>query len=125
MDITLPYYPSAARNHAYRLCRYYAAEIREDGNVWDGEADGKYWIAGTIGHKERSDVAQEQDMHQVHAERQLRYGGNPSRSLLTLDTGEHKEHAEGGKQHVWRAELPRPFQGRRTHLYAGNASMPE
>ena len=41
---------------------------RQHGDAGNGQPNGNEWICRVASHKDRSDVAQEEEMHQVHAE---------------------------------------------------------
>ena len=56
--------------------------------------------------KERSNRSEEEHVHQIHAERQLRDAGDPGRSLFLFDAGKEEESTEGGEKHIRSAELP-------------------
>ena len=66
-------------------------------------------------------------MHEIHAEGQLRHFSHHCRRLAFLGfyASKQQEEAEGGTQHIGRAELPAPLQQRRLDRLAGNSLPPE
>lgn len=70
-NLWLSNYPFATRNNAYCFCGYCTTYISQDGYTWNCQIDWQYWIAWTFRHEERGDVAEEKDVHQIHAEREF------------------------------------------------------
>ena len=77
------------------------------------------------GHEEGGQVAQEEEVHEVHAEGELGETRHPAWRLALRDAAEEQEGSEGGQQHVRCAELPRPLQHRSLDHLAGDAGVPE
>ena len=81
-------------------------------NAGDSQIYGDERVRLVASDKDRSNVAQEEQMHQVHAERQLRKGSEPLRCLLLSDAREEQEGTESGTEHVGCTEFPRPLEHR-------------
>lgn len=101
--------PLAAGEQGDELRGHDAADERQQCNAGDGQGYGYQRFGLIASHENGGNVTQEEKMHQVHTERELRHSGNPTGSYRTLDAGEEQESSEGGTQHVGCAELPRPL----------------
>ena len=64
-------YPFATRQIADSLSCNYTTYISQDGYTWNCQVDWQYWITRTFRHEEWGDVAEKQDVHQIHAEREF------------------------------------------------------
>ena len=98
--------PFASRQERNKFAGNHAADIRQDGDAWDGQCHWNKWICLISIDKNCGNIAQKEHVHQVHAKRKLRNFSNPSWCFYLFDAREEEEGTKGGKQYVGRTELP-------------------
>lgn len=123
--LSASYNPFAARQFGYTPCGNEAAHVGKYSYRGNRQPYWQKRIRKVAINKYRCDVAKEEKVHEIHAERQAGSEFHKSWRAFASNTAEHQKCSECGAKHVWRAKLPRPFKHWRFDGLARNSNIPE